>query len=102
MPEKGAGHVQCNSTAMASVAGVVCGEKAVHAHCTLKTQGSLPCALHICLVMIMANRTNIKIKACGNSSASPLHLQHILPALTAADHSRMAHNYPWWVRRCFG
>lgn len=65
MPEKSAGHVQCNSTAIVSVAGVPCGEKAVYAHCTLKTQGCLPCALDICLVMIMimANMINIKIKA---------------------------------------
>lgn len=95
MPEKGSGHVQYNNTAMASVAGVLCGEKAVHAHCTLKTQGSLPCALHMRLVMIMTNTTNIKIQACRNSSASPLCLLHILPALTAADHGSED-----WLSQC--
>ena len=65
MPEKGTGHVQFNSTAVVSVAGVLCGEKAANAHSTLKTQGCLLCALDICLVMIMimANMINIKIKA---------------------------------------
>lgn len=84
------------------------------------------CPWHLLvMIMITANMITVKIKAWANSSAFPLHLLHVISALTAADLLILLFCWcccqtmmtslvnaipllqdgtqdPWWVRVCFG